>query len=90
MDRKESLGEVILLARRRADLTQEELAKRVGVSAPDVSRWERNRRRPRLAQLASVASITGDDSVLDLRGIADLGNPSSGWMWETAGQAAGY
>jgi transcriptional regulator with XRE-family HTH domain len=88
MDRKESLGDVLLLARRRADLTQKQLADDLGVSAPDVSRWERNRRLPRLSHLIRVAEITGDDAVLDLRGLRDLGEHGSTWIPETAGQAA--
>lgn len=65
----ETLGERILLARRRARLTQGELAEKIGVSAPDVSRWEHDHRTPRLNHLALIRDVTGDDDVLDLRGV---------------------
>jgi transcriptional regulator with XRE-family HTH domain len=39
-------GELIYEARRRAGITQRQLARRLGTSQPVVARWERGRRSP--------------------------------------------
>lgn len=46
-------------ARRRANLTQAELARRLGVSQPVVARFEREGANPRLRTLERVIAATG-------------------------------
>lgn len=40
-------------------LTQEAAAERLGVSEPDISRWENRRRMPSLTQAAKLSEMTG-------------------------------
>ena len=49
------VGEQIMLARRRADLTQRELGERLGVSHVAVGDIERGRTKPNLDHLAAIA-----------------------------------
>ena len=55
--------ERLLLARRRADLTQEELAERAGLHKTDVSKMERGRMLPtvpRLRRLCVALGVSAD------------------------------
>ena len=55
--------ERLLLARRRADLTQEELAARAGLHKTDVSKMERGRllpTAPRLRRLCVALGVSAD------------------------------
>jgi transcriptional regulator with XRE-family HTH domain len=55
--------ERLLLARRRADLTQEELAERAGLHKTDVSKMERGRMlptAPRLRRLCVALGVSAD------------------------------
>ena len=55
--------ERLLLARRRADLTQEELAERAGLHKTDVSKMERGRMlptAPRLLRLCVALGVSAD------------------------------
>lgn len=49
-----SVGSVIFAFRRRARLTQTEVARRLGVDVSSVSRWERGEQAPSLAMLENV------------------------------------
>lgn len=53
------IGARIRRARRAADLTQDALAARVGVSHSTVARWEAGSREPGRAQVRAVARATG-------------------------------
>ena len=52
-------GELIREARRRAGLTQSELAGRAGTTQSAVSRWERGRAEPGLDTLRRLAEVCG-------------------------------
>jgi transcriptional regulator with XRE-family HTH domain len=56
-----STADRIKRARRNAGLTQEELARRAGVSSITVSRWERGTQVPQLHQYLGIANATGAD-----------------------------
>lgn len=81
----------IAMAIQESGMTQKELAAKMGISQPVLSRWVRGHREPSPSELVELAAATRAPWLLDLRGLArssDLGESSSGWMRETAGQAA--
>lgn len=53
------IGEVIINYRRKKGLTQEQLAKAVGVSTPAVSKWESGNTYPDIMLLAPIARVLG-------------------------------
>lgn len=53
------LGRTIAVARRKARITQSELAHSVGVTAQAVSKWEQGRSCPDIAILDEVADALG-------------------------------
>ncbi|MCB9742236.1 MAG: helix-turn-helix transcriptional regulator [Alphaproteobacteria bacterium] len=53
------LGERLRALRLRQGLTQQDLADRVGVSPPEISKYERARRAPSLESLAALAEGLG-------------------------------
>lgn len=60
--RERSFGEVIRARRRELDLTQEEIARRIGTSVPYVGHLESAKRHPSdrvVAQLAAVLGLGG-------------------------------
>ena len=88
-----TLGERIKYHRKRLGLTQEELAKRMGVSAQAVSKWENNLSCPDISVLPELAEVF-DISLDELlgregqRGIVHEAVPadeekenSDGWHW---------
>lgn len=46
VNKTEDIAELIVCLRQRLGLTQEQLAARLGVTCPTVSRWENRRSRP--------------------------------------------
>ncbi|MDI9462477.1 MAG: helix-turn-helix domain-containing protein [Bacillota bacterium] len=59
-----TIGEVIKKYRRKTGMTQEEMANRLGVTAPAVNKWEKGNTLPDVALLAPIArllSITTDE-----------------------------
>lgn len=70
-----TLGERIHVARMRARMQQTELADALGVSRPQVSKWERDGSRPDLSQKIRLARVLDqplemfcdDDDLIDLR-----------------------
>ena len=54
-------------ARRRAGLTQQELAQRAGTSQPAVAAYEAGRRTPTLATLERMLAACGQELVVDAR-----------------------
>lgn len=56
-----NIGAVIALHRKRLAMTQEQLAERVGVSPPAVSKWETSASCPDVALLAHIARALGTD-----------------------------
>ena len=59
-------GQLIREARRRAQLTQAELAQRTGTTQSAVARWETNRVSPTLETLTEVVGACGLDLVVHL------------------------
>jgi transcriptional regulator with XRE-family HTH domain len=53
------LGSRIRQARRQAELSQSQLASKVGAHVTSVSDWERGVNRPRIETLAAIAEETG-------------------------------
>lgn len=51
------IGEVIRKYRKQKDLTQEELASRLGVTAPAVNKWENGNTMPDITLLAPIARL---------------------------------
>ena len=56
MSKKETCGARIATARRKAGLTLQSLADKIGVSKQAVSLWEADDRSPRLDNLRAIAS----------------------------------
>ncbi len=54
-------GELLAKAREKADLDQEQLAHRIGVSRTTISRWERNLADPSARQVKAIEQETGAD-----------------------------
>lgn len=86
-----TLGERIKYHRKRLGLTQEELARRMGVSAQAVSKWENNLSCPDISvlpELAEVFDISLDELLgrENAQGIVHEAVPAeeekkSGWSW---------
>ncbi|MCX4327572.1 MAG: helix-turn-helix transcriptional regulator [Lachnospiraceae bacterium] len=53
------IGEVIRKYRKERNMTQEEMAKRLGVTAPAVNKWERGKGQPDISLLAPIARLLG-------------------------------
>ena len=71
-----NLGKKIAEARRRARLTQNDLAARVGVTAQAVSKWEQGRSCPDIAILDEIADALGI-SLFELLGMEERNKSSS-------------
>lgn len=59
----DTLGEKIKYLRTQADMTQDELAQKLGVARATIASWERNRRQPDydfLRKLAKIFDVTTD------------------------------
>ena len=53
----------IKLARQRAEMTQEELATKIGTTQKDISRWENGERNPKIDKLKKIAEAL--DCIID-------------------------
>jgi DNA-binding XRE family transcriptional regulator len=58
----------MIAARKRAGLTQKELASRMGTHQPAITRLENGRSSPSLATLRKLAEVTGSRLILRLDG----------------------
>ena len=54
-----NIGSVIRTCRKEKHMTQEEMANRLGVTAPAVNKWENNNTLPDVALLAPIARLLG-------------------------------
>ena len=63
------IGEVIRKYRKEAGITQEEMAKRLGVTTPAVNKWENNNTQPDIALLSPIARLLNitTDTLLSFR-----------------------
>src|SRR3546814_16587917 len=55
----EAFGARLQRLRTKAGLSQAEVAKRMGVSPPSISSWEKGRARPKRGRMAKLATILG-------------------------------
>lgn len=55
----ESMGHIIKRLRKEHNLTQEELAEQLNISAPAISKWENGTAMPDISQIVPLASIFG-------------------------------
>lgn len=55
----ESMGQIIKRLRKERGLTQEELAERLSISAPAISKWENDAGMPDISQIVPLASVFG-------------------------------
>jgi DNA-binding XRE family transcriptional regulator len=65
--RRMGVGYLILKARASAELTQLELAERIGTSQPTIARWEGGSQVPTVRSLLKIAEATGFELELGLR-----------------------
>ncbi len=56
---RETGGSPIARARLKAEMTQAQLAERLGVTPAQISNWETGFRRPKLEALKKIADATG-------------------------------
>jgi predicted nucleotidyltransferase/DNA-binding XRE family transcriptional regulator len=63
----ESAGSIVRQARRRAGLTQAELAGRAGITQSVISAYESGRRQPSVPVLYSLVDATGLELIINLR-----------------------
>lgn len=63
------IGDVIRKYRKEAGMTQEEMAQRIGVTAPAVNKWEKGSTQPDISLLAPIARLLGitTDTLLSYR-----------------------
>ena len=55
----ETIGQIIRRLRKERNLTQEELAEQLNISAPAVSKWENDTTMPDISQIVPLANIFG-------------------------------
>jgi len=60
----EEIARAVIRLRMKLDLSQEELARRIGVSAPAISRIESGRHSPNFATLRKIADAVGHKVVV--------------------------
>ena len=63
------VGDVIRKYRKQVGITQEEMARRLGVTTPAVNKWENNNTQPDIALLAPISRLLGitTDTLLSFR-----------------------
>lgn len=62
--REMGVGYLILKARAAAELSQAQLAKKIGTSQPTIARWESGAQLPSVRSLIRIAEATGFDLTL--------------------------
>ncbi|MEA4831248.1 MAG: helix-turn-helix transcriptional regulator [Oscillospiraceae bacterium] len=55
----ETMGHIIRRLRKEQNLTQEELAEQLNISAPAISKWENDTGMPDISQVVPIAKIFG-------------------------------
>ena len=55
----ESIGQIIKRLRKERNLTQEELAEQLNISAPAISKWENGTSMPDISQIVPLANLFG-------------------------------
>ena len=66
---KTTLGKRLQIARKRAKLTQRQVAIKLNICSTTVSTWERDERMPSLGTLAALAKMYGTTSSELLEGL---------------------
>ena len=72
-----SLGDEIRIARQKAFYTQEDLARKLGVSLSTVNRWEQNKARPSAKTMKLIKTFCRKND-LDYEPIEDA------WLYDAA------
>lgn len=69
----ESIGQIIRRLRKERNLTQEELAELLNISAPAISKWENETSMPDISQIVPLAGVFGvtTDTLFGVQGISD-------------------
>lgn len=75
---KETMGQIIRRLRKERNLTQEELAERLGVTFQAISKWENDTGMPDISQVVPIASIFGVSTDV-LFGVADTTEDEEAW-----------
>ncbi|MFA5787748.1 MAG: helix-turn-helix transcriptional regulator [Actinomycetota bacterium] len=65
--REMGFGYLVLKARADAELSQAQLAKRIGTSQPMIARWESGAQLPSVSSLLRIAEATGFDLAVALQ-----------------------
>ncbi len=73
-------GQLIVQARLLADLTQEEIAERAGVTQPDISAYENGRRQPTLPTLYRILGAGGYQPRIRLEPLDDHDATVAAWQ----------
>ena len=87
-----SIGSKLAQARRAVNLTQEQLAERLGVTRQAVSRWESDAAYPetdKIIRMAKLLNVSCDYLLRDDIGPGDAGAPPSGPVSRLLKQAEG-
>jgi len=71
------VGSAVRAARRRAGMSQSELAARAGTSQPSVARLEKGLVSPTVISLDRIARALGTDLVIDFEPRTDVATPPS-------------
>ncbi len=78
-----NLHEKILTCRKRAGLSQEELAEKIGVSRQAVSKWETGEALPEINKIIALADVFAVTTDWLLKGEVDMSGPTGqGWTVE--------
>lgn len=75
---KETMGQIIRRLRKERNLTQEDLAERLGVTFQAISKWENDTGMPDISQIVPLASIFGVSTDV-LFGVADTTENEEAW-----------
>ena len=83
------IGEIIRRCRKQKNLTQEEMANRLGVTAPAVNKWENGGSLPDITMLAPIARLL-DITVDTLLSFRDNLTPEESLKLEIAAEIGVY
>ena len=80
---KQTLGDMIAALRREKQLTQAELAEKMGVTDKAVSKWERNLSCPDVSSIPRLAEIlgVGVDELIQAKACPPLYSQALPWPW---------
>lgn len=74
----ETMGQIIKRLRKERNLTQEELAEQLNISAPAISKWENDTSMPDISQVVPLASVFGVSTDV-IFGVAGMTSDEEAW-----------